>query len=91
MSIKVIISPLLQEYYNVPDTLKLKGNTVGECLDDLIRKYPESRGWLFDEDGLLRILISINNIETITLDKKGMDRVLTPDDELQVFAVFGGG
>jgi molybdopterin converting factor small subunit len=91
MSTKVIISPLLQEYYNVPDTLEVTGNTVGQCLDDLIKQYPESRDWLFDQSGLIKVLISINNVETVAFDKKGLDRILKADDELQIFAVFGGG
>ena len=91
MSTKVNIGPLLQEYSGIPSTLDVDGNTVGQCLDDLIRQYPESRSWLFDEGGLLRVMVSINNIETVALDKEGLDRILKTDDELQIFAVIGGG
>ena len=91
MSIKVNIGPLLQEYSGIPDTLELNGNTVGQCLDDLIKQYPESRNWLFDESGLLRVVVSINNVETVTPDKEGLGRILKAEDELQIFAVIGGG
>jgi len=91
MSIKVYIGPLLQEYSGIPDALEVNGNTVGQCLDDLIRQYPESRSWLFDQGGLLRVLVSINNVETVALDKEGLGRILKADDELQIFAVIGGG
>jgi len=91
MSIKVNIGPLLQEYSGIPGTLEVNGNTVGQCLDDLIRQYPESRSWLFDEGGLLRVVVSINNVEMVTLDEAGLDRTLKADDELQVFAVVSGG
>ncbi len=91
MSIKVKISPLLQEYADIPDTLEVTGNTVGQCLDDLLRQYPESRDWLFDQNGLLRVLVIINNVETVAFDKEGLDRILKADDELQIFAVIGGG
>jgi molybdopterin converting factor small subunit len=91
MNIKVNIGPLLQEYSGIPGTLEVEGKTVGQCLDDLIRQYPESRSWLFDQGGLLRVLISINNIETVTLDSEGLNRILKADDELQIFAVIGGG
>ena len=91
MNTKIIISPLLQEYADIPDTLEVTGNTVGQCLDDFIRQYPESGDWLFDQNGLFRVLVSINNVETVTFDKEGLDRILKADDELQVFAVIGGG
>jgi len=81
----------LQEYADIPASLEVNGKTVGECLDDLIRQYPESKNWLFDQDGLLRVLISINNVETVVLDKEGLGRILNADDELQIFAVIGGG
>ncbi len=91
MSIKVKISPLLQGYADIPDTLEVTGNRVGQCLDDLLRQYPESRDWLFDQNGLLRVLVIINNVETVAFDKEGLDRILKADDELQIFAVIGGG
>lgn len=81
----------MQEYADIPASLEVNGKTVGECLDDLIRQYPESKNWLFDQDGLLRVLISINNVETVVLDKEGLGRILNADDELQIFAVIGGG
>lgn len=91
MSIKVKIGPLLQAYSDIPDTFQVNGITVGQCLEDLMQQYPESRSWLFDEGGLLRVVISINNIETVTLDKEGLDRTLKVGDELQIFAVVSGG
>ena len=91
MSIKVKITPVLQEYSDIPSILEVNGNTVGECLDDLIWQYPEARSWLFDQDGLLQVLVSINNKETVALDRNGLDRILTADDEIQIFAVIGGG
>lgn len=91
MRIKVKIGPALQEYTGIPETLEVEGNTVGECLDDLMRQYTDSSHWLFDQNGLLRVVISINNAETVVPDKQGLDRVLKPDDELQIFAVIGGG
>lgn len=91
MSIKVKTTPVLQEYSDIPSILEVNGNTVGECLDDLMRQYPETRSWIFDRHGLLEVLVSINNKETVVLDKNGLDRILTADDELQLFAMIDGG
>lgn len=91
MSRKVRIAAVLQEYINIPDVIEVSGNTVGECLHDLIRQYPEARNWLLGQNSLLPILVSINDEDTIALNRDGLDRALDVDDELQIFAVFEGG
>ncbi len=91
MSIQVKIAPILQEYFNVPGILGVNGNTVGECLENVIRQYPEARSWLFDQNGLLLVLVSIKNKETVVLNRNGLDRTLNSNDELQISAVIGGG
>jgi len=91
MSTKVKIGPLLQEYLEIPAVLEVSGSTVGECLDDLIRQYPEIRTWLFDQNSLVRVLVSVNNAEIVSLDKEGSKRILKQNDELQIFAVVAGG
>lgn len=35
--------------------------------------------------------MSINDEDTIALNRDGLDRALDVDDELQIFAVFEGG
>ena len=75
----------------MPASLEVKGKTIGECLDDLIRQYPDARRWLFDRTGLLRVLVSVNNEETVTLNKTGLVRAVHGNDELKIFGVLGGG
>jgi molybdopterin converting factor small subunit len=91
MSIKVKIAAVLQEDASIPDIVEVSGNTVGECLADLIRQYPEAGNWLSDQDSLLPVLVSINDEETVALNQDGLNRVLNANDELQVFAVIDGG
>lgn len=88
---RVKISPLLQEYADIPAVLEVDGNTIGECLDDLIKQSPESRSWLFGQDSLTRVIISINNVEIVTLDNDGLKRRLKSDDEIMIFAIASGG
>jgi molybdopterin converting factor small subunit len=91
MSTKVIISHLLQEYADIPAALEVDGDTVRECLEDFIRQFPESGNWLFGRDSLMRVAISINNAEMVTIDKEGLDRKLKSADKLKIFAVMSGG
>ncbi len=91
MSIKIKIGPLLQESTSLPETIEVIGKTVGECLDDLMKNYPESKQWLYDEDSLIKVLVTINNVETVTFNEEGLNKVLRPGDELQIFAIVSGG
>jgi len=91
MSTKVKIAAIVQEYINIPDIIGVNGNTIGECLDDLIRQYPEARNCLFDQNSLLPVLVSVNNKDIVGLNKDGLNRALNIGDELQIFAVIDGG
>jgi ThiS family. len=92
MATLVKIAPVLQEHLQIPGTVEVQGKTIGECLDDLIRQYPEIRSRLFDPNDLLRVLIGINNEAIITLNTKSqLDKALNPDDEIRILAILTGG
>ena len=88
---KVKTNPLLQEHAGMPAVMDVEGDTVGQCIHDVIRQYPESKAWLFGQDSLLRVIISINNLEIVTPEKDSLDRRLTSDDEIMIFAIVSGG
>ena len=53
MSINVEISPMFARYTGNQANLKAEGKTVGECLQDLGRRYPELKKIMLDQDGNL--------------------------------------
>lgn len=53
MSIEIQISSVFARYAGNQTILTVKGNTVGECLDDLISQYPELRTVFLDTEGNL--------------------------------------
>lgn len=91
MKTKVKIAPILQKHCSLPPTLEVSGISVGECLDDLVRQFPEARRWLFYSNGLLRVYVSINNEVTLTPHTGDMARTLHRGDELRIFAILAGG
>lgn len=88
---KVKINPLLQEHADLPSTIEVDGKTIGECLDDIVRQYPQSKIWLFGVDSLMRVMISINNVDIVTLDNEGINRRLRSGDEIMIFTIASGG
>lgn len=91
MGTSVRLAPILQEHLGIPGTVEASGRTVGECLDDLTRHYPEL-GRLIRHGDMLRVLIGINNEEVVPVySAPGLERVVAPGDEIRILAILSGG
>ncbi len=88
MSIRIKIGEILQRFVDNKDTVEVQGKTVAECLEDLVRQYPETKQWLFDQNGILMILILCNG-ETVY--QKDLKRRVKDGDELTLTMIVGGG
>ena len=63
MTVKINIHyPVLQQYANNQEVVEVNGSTVGDCLKDFAKKYPDAEKMLFDEHGKLRnyIMVFVN-------------------------------
>ena len=87
MSVRVkIYHAELQRVIGDADGLRLEGATVGECLADLVRRYPQAKPIIFDAKGKLhkRFYVFVNQE---SLFKADFDRPVTEKDEL-IFVVL---
>lgn len=91
MGVTIKMTGLLREYTKSRGIIEVNGRTVGECLDDLIRQYPDTIKWLFDRNGVLLVLIRINNEDTAIHHREGLNRPITDGDEMNLYLVLGGG
>ncbi len=90
MSVRIKISQILRQFTEDHDTVEVNGSTVGECLDDMIRQFPEVEKWLFDRNGILLVLVLING-ETTVRQREDLKRPVADGDELHLIRVVGGG
>ena len=88
MSVKIKLSEILRQFTENQDTVEVDGGTAGECLDDLVRQFPETKKWLFDKNGILLVIIIIDG-ETVY--QKDLNRPVADGDELRLVLVVGGG
>jgi len=79
---------ILRQFTEDRDTVEVSGSTVGECLDDLVRQFPETKKWLFDKNGILLVLILIDG-EAVY--QKGLNKPVVDGDELHLIRIVGGG
>jgi MoaD family protein len=88
MNIKIKLSQVLQQFTEQREVVEVKGSTVNECLDDLIRQYPETKKRLFNKDGALLVLFFLNGENVY---KNDLSRPVADGDELYIVPIFAGG
>jgi len=90
MERKVHLYSSLRYYTNDKSPVTVKGDTVGECLQDLVRQYPGLKPIIFEKDGKLspQIWPSIN---LNSPHKEQLDTPLKDGDELYLILLVAGG
>ena len=91
MSVRVkIFHAELQRIVNSPGEVRVEGTTVGECLRDFVRRYPEAERLMFDANGELqrRFYVFVNREGMF---KAGFDRPVTDKDELLLVVLATAG
>jgi molybdopterin converting factor small subunit len=91
MSVRVkIFHAELQRIVNGPGEVRVEGTTVGECLRDFVRRYPEAERLMFDANGelLKRFYVFVNREGMF---KASFDRPVTDKDELLLVVLATAG
>lgn len=70
------------------DSFHVKGETPLECLDNLICQVPKIRTWIYDENGMLNVILFING--KIVYNEE-LERKLDECDEMAVLQLIDGG
>jgi molybdopterin converting factor small subunit len=90
MSIKVNIHPMLRFHTDGHEVVEVKGNTVGECLDNVFLEYPELKTDLLEEDNTLKRHFEIFvNAETAYPEELNMP--VKDGDEIYIIMMVVGG
>jgi molybdopterin converting factor small subunit len=83
---KIKVTPAMQHMTGNREFVEVEGNTVRECIDDLIKKFPGFKDW-FDVNAPVAWVV----VNEDRWNLKDMDRILTEKDELGLVLVVGGG
>ena len=90
MSVKIHIRPGMEQIAQGRSVVEVKGKTVGECLNQLIKLFPEMKSGLFAENGEL-----LEYIDVFVNGKSSYPEELTKPvhdgDEIHILRVLGGG
>ena len=90
MSIRINLYSGLQGFADGRRIVEVEGDTVGQCLSDLLKRFPKLRPVLFDEEGKLSIGVFIS-VNLNSPDSESLARRVTEKDELYIIRIIGGG
>lgn len=88
MGVKIKLNLAFQELAGSKEKVEVQGSTVKQCLEDLIKRYPKVKYWLFDGQGSLQSLVLLDN-EPIRQEE--LDRPVTENNELWILNILEGG
>jgi len=92
MSIKIVLySSSLRRHANDRDTVEVSGNTLGQCLDHLVKQFPGIKDEIFGKDGQLlnHYCIFVKTREITFFDEPG--KPVQDGDELAILPMISGG
>jgi len=90
MSVRIDIPPLLRHLADGAQTASVRGKTVGDCLNDFVKQYPETRRLLFDKDGKLVRYVEVF-VNKVTAYPDELAKPVNDGDEISLVYVISGG
>ena len=90
MSIILHLHKTHRQYTDGIETVELEGNTIGDCLNGLIERFPGMQAALFDGKGTLKNQIEIYlNMESAYPDE--LRKTVKDGDEIYIIVMLAGG
>lgn len=90
MSIKVDIPYFFQYLADGVEVAEVNGSTVGECLEDLIKQFPNIKQLLFTKSGKLDMFRDIY-VNGESIYPEGLAKPVKDGDELYIAILVAGG
>ena len=86
------IPSYFQRYTNGVDVAEVNGTTVGKCLNDLVKQFPDIKTMLFYEpDDLDESVVVCVNKEVLTAWDEPLRRPIVDGDEISILVMAAGG
>ena len=88
-TVKVNVHYFLPHLTHDQEVVDVKGCTVGECLQQLVAKFPESREWVFKNDGLSNLIdVYIKKGDFLPVE---ISNPVEDGDEIYIVMMISGG
>jgi sulfur carrier protein ThiS len=87
---RVVFTRHLQQHINAPPAL-VTGQTVRQVLDEVFRGNPQARGYILDEQGMLRKHVAVFVDGQMIADRVGLSDRVGESSEVYVLQALSGG
>jgi sulfur-carrier protein len=87
----VKIPPVLRPAVSGMSEVEVEGGTVGEVLNGLAGKYPETQGQLFAEDGELNRFVNVYVNDEDVRVQQGLQTGVAAGDTVVILPAMAGG
>ncbi len=90
MSVKINLPSSLRHLTDDQAVVEVNGNTVGQCLEQLIARFPKTKKRLLEKNGALNRIINIY-VNGESAYPEGLDTAVKDGDELHIQVIISGG
>ena len=90
MSARINLHKTHRQYTGGKEVVDVNGNTVGECLKDLVSQYPEIEKEIFDNKGNLLSVLEIYLNGTSAYPDE-LNKAVNDGDEIHLLTMLSGG
>ena len=90
MSVTINLHPNLYHFTNDQAVVEVNGSTVGQCLADLVKQFPQIRQGLFGKDGKLLNYVDIYVNQESSYPEE-LAKPVKDGDELHITLIIAGG
>ena len=90
MSVEVIIPQFLQHLTDNVNTINVDGETVGKCLEKLVKRFPRLEEILYDVEGNLPHLLNVY-VNKESAFPEELDRPVREGDTIHIAYTLVGG
>ena len=90
MSIEIEISSVFARYANNQTVFQVKGNTVGECLQELLAQFPDLKKIVLDKNGKLSHAFDVY-VNGESSYPQEMSKPVKDGDKLNIILLIHGG
>jgi len=90
MSVRINLHPNLYQFTNDQVIVEVEGRTVGECVNQLVKRFPRVKSMLFDKSGNLLNYVDIY-VNGESSYPEELAKPVKDGDEIHITLIIAGG
>ncbi len=90
MAVKIHLHTTHRQYTNGLEVVEVEGETVGQCLNNLVKKFPEMEKALFEKKNKLRNVVEVY-VDHNPAFPNELAKPVKDGDEIHLLVLLAGG